>query len=365
MTRENDLGRLLKAAFEDEVQAMQIDTGAAARRLERELVASAATRQRRALLLAAVVLLVGVLLGWAAWSGRQDPLPAAPPRDGATSPMTTIPSTWPYLLDLRNGEQVTLPHSVLPQSGGFGTTYGVSSEAARLAFTSCQTEGYVCGGPSTLVIARVDGSERRTVPVPKGQSAHGITWSRDGKRFAYQLTDNTMNALGDLYVYDLATGRSTQVTHLPFGYVWWNSLVWSFSPDGKSLFYDLPRTGQQMTPWDVWSVPLSGGKATLRLRDARAPLVLPDGRIAYVVPRLGTWEGTGIEVSAGSGSRRTLVVARTGIGVLYLSPEGRRIAYGEVDDGTWLLDLSTGDTTRLASGAPGGWFDDHTILVLP
>jgi hypothetical protein len=116
-------------------------------------------------------------------------------------------------------------------------------------------------------------------------------------------------------------------------------------------------------------VPLTAAgsaKGTRLLRDAKAPKAIPGtASVAYVIPVVGFWEGSAIGVVDGSGSRRTLVTARSAIGKLVPSPDGRSIAYDD-DRGTWVVDVATGATRRVSSsGTPQAWRDKDTLLIDP
>ena len=49
------------------------------------------------------------------------------------------------------------------------------------------------------------------------------------------------------------------------------------------------------------------------------------------------------------------------------SPDGRRIVYGNVAQGrhgaTYVLDVRTGETSKVADGVWAEWLDDHTLIV--
>jgi hypothetical protein len=178
----------------------------------------------------------------------------------------------------------------------------------------------------------------------------------------YQLSEMP-NGIGELYAYDLAAGRSTRITDIPMESAWWWSLTWTVTSDGTVL-HDRPTTDASSAGWDVWQVPIGGGPATILLRDARAPEAMPDGRVAFVVPREGTWEGSAVAIAERDGSRRTLATATSGIGRVISSPDARRLAYNDADR-TWVIDLATGEKRDVAAGWAAQWVDEETLLILP
>lgn len=370
MTREEELDGALKAAFEREVQTMRIDAAAGAHRLQKELDASARARSRGRAVIAAAVLLVGTTAGWAAWNSEREvarsghvPVTTSSPR------ITPIPSSWPYLLHLRTGEQTPLPARLVPGGPNIGTVYALLPGTRRIALTSCPLTPRGCLRPSAALIASLDDDDVRTLHIPAASFTTGIDWSPDGESLLYGATNGNPYAVGEYYVYDLRTDRSTQITNLPLEAAWWWSLQASFTADGRSVLYDLPRDGAQVTGWDVWSVPVTGGSASVFLNDAKAPKPVPGGSsIAFVLPKSGVWGGSALGIVDDSGSRRVLVETEGEIGWLHVSPDGTRIAYNDVRDGetvTWVVEIATGQKTRVASGGPGPWLDDHTLIVRP
>jgi Tol biopolymer transport system component len=267
-----------------------------------------------------------------------------PVGSGAGTPSTAPETaTGAFLLDLATAETTPLPESLAE-----GATYVASPDGGRLAYTR---QPYVPGG--SLEIANLDGTDVRTIEPSEGRTiSDGARWSPDGTMLVYQENDG-VDTLGNLFVHDLASGERTRLTDLPRRYRYWFWISASFSLDGRSVIFHLPRSGSVITNWDAWSVPVSGGEPTLVLRNATFPLYLPDGeRIAFVVPAPDNFGDRIAIVSAdGSGSRRTLVDAGGQIWWPTISPDGTRIAYA-VDGSIHVVDVSTGETSEVAGGSP-------------
>ena len=360
MTTRPDLEAIVHDALEQEAQAMTIDTSSGADRLHRELHTPRRNRTTTVALAVATVLAVLALWLWSPWSGTTPPPEGPAP---TPSPVAQIPpADWPYKLDLATGAATAVPRMWLPGGYEFGTTLAISPDGKRVAVGTCTLRPNGCFGDSSLVVVSVDTGERESVPVPTRRSVPGSTWAPDGRHLVYQLSE-TPHGIGELFTYDVTNGRNTKITDIPLERADWWSLTWSVTPDGTVL-YDLPTGSTSSAGWDVWQVPIDGGASTLRLRSARAPEALPDGTIAYVVPREGSWEGSAVAIVDQNGSRRTLATAKTRIGWVRSSPDGSRLAY--VDGGsTWVIDLDTGAQRMVADGAATQWLDDQSLLILP
>jgi Tol biopolymer transport system component len=274
-------------------------------------------------------------------------LPATPSVEAAS----TEPA--PFLLDLETGDERPLVESL---AGGFG--YAVSPDGMRLAY-----EIGGCEAGSVVKVANLDGTNASTLESPPGLAiCAGVRWSPDGTKLLYQVRDPASHDLGNLFVHDLASGERTQITDLELSAYWW-FLTATFSPDGRSVLYHLPRDSSQVTKWDVWSVPVTGGEPRLVVRNSSFPMALPHGEVAFVVPLDSSFSGQRIAIEDGTGSRRTLVEAEDTWWPT-ISPDGARIAYP--DDGSiYVVDVATGESTMVAHGGLADWIDDDTLIVSP
>jgi hypothetical protein len=368
MTVEDDLGRQLTTALTEEVEAMGIDRRAARNRLDQELSARDRKRSARRWLAAAVVLTVAVLVGWAATGLNRALPPAAPGPSPSATAAGPGDDTWPFLLDLRTLSMSPLPSHLVPEYP-LVPAYSISPDGKQVAVVKCDLTPNGCQGNPGIVVGSLEHPAVRQLPVPDAQLTDLTHWSPDGSTIVVGATDGSFRAVGEFHLIEVATGRTRQVTDIPLEHATWWSLRPSFSPDGASVLYELPRGEGKQVGWDIWSVPVTGAesaKGTIFLRDAKAPKAIPGtASVAYLTPDRGSWEGSAIAIVDGTGSRRTLVTARTAIGFLVPSPDGRSIAYDD-DHGTWVVDVDTGATRRVSSsGIPQGWRDKDTLLIVP
>ena len=90
------------------------------------------------------------------------------------------------------------------------------------------------GSKQQLLLCDRDGSNAKTIA--EGVELGGIAWSPDQRMIAYSLKgDGSGTAVGGLYIYDMLTGKSTQIA------VSISSVTTCWSPSGEELVY---------TQWD-------------------------------------------------------------------------------------------------------------------
>jgi tricorn protease len=183
-------------------------------------------------------------------------------------------------------------------------------------------------------------------------------WSPDGKRIAY-----ASNARGnsDLYVLDLATKQSKQVTTNPkddFFHAW--------SPDGRLLVFSSERTGNR----DLFSIEVEGGVETQLTRDAAAdddPSYSPDGKwIAFDSGRGGAQAIWVMPAGPGGEEKARRVSQGTGqFQVPVWSPDGSMIAFEEFDPtsaspgGLWAMRSTGGPAIQVSrDGQTASWTKD-------
>lgn len=267
----------------------------------------------------------------------------------------------PFLLDLATGEMTQLAESLADAVHA----YVPSPDGARLV--------YAPRHESFERIVNIDGSGVRPLESPKGLYATATRWSPDGTKLVYQERDVEENdllpeaELGNLVVEDLESGRRTQVTDFKQGSGAAFHFLWPrFSADGQNVIFHFPRNQSQRLKFDAWSVPITGGKPKLVLRDASWPVPFPGGkRIAYV-PGASGFNGHSIAIADFHGSRpRTLVKADEPIGWPSISPDGSKIAYTTNDDTIHVVKVATGVHTAVAKGSAAEWLDDVTLIINP
>jgi Tol biopolymer transport system component len=274
----------------------------------------------------------------------------------------------PFFLDLRTGEQTPLPKAIVPEGVGYGVDvfYTASPDGTRIAYNTCHPGG--CSKADEMAVADIDGSDAYSVRLPERLNGYAPDWSPVGTKIVYQLRNGASDGLdlGNLFVQDLSSGQTTQLTDLERSTAGWWFMSPSFSPDGRSVIFQLARDSSETTKFDVWSVPVTGGEPTLVLRNALFPMALPDGEgIAFVKPSGFDLSGDRISIADAEGSRRTLVEANIAIGFPTMSPDGSRIAYRD-GSSIYVVDVSTGESSKVADGNAddnAAWLDDDTLIV--
>jgi WD40-like Beta Propeller Repeat len=331
-------------------------------------------RKRRNQRIAAGVVGIAVFVAavWAVTSGlsldrsEKSVVPAGTgPVQTAVQPTPTPPAvTGPepaYLIDLNTGEKTQLPKSIA------GCCYVASPDGTMVAYVSLDDAGM-----SQFFIARVDGTDVQQVAQ---RGAWGpFDWSPDGAAIAYPSgwDEDVIN----IFVLDLATGDTFQVTHekpptgtcgptvgVPCGPQ--GAVFPQFSPDGASIVYKVYRGGDQ----DVRIVPVTGGKSVLLVDRATVGTLSPDGS-TLAVGGCGRRVGGGLCIAHADGTNLRALVSGPQLFGPKWSPDGTRIAYGDQADGptrnkVFVVDVTTGETTFVANGFLEDWLDDHTLIIEP
>jgi Tol biopolymer transport system component len=275
-----------------------------------------------------------------------------------------------YTIDLHTGVMTPLPRAIIrslgkssePRRGAPG--YAASPDGSHLAYVGIGDEGSL-----QIFTAGLDGTKVRQVTHdPRG--ATSPAWSPNGTRIAYG--GHGSEDVRNLFVLDVATGQTRQVTAGTHDV--WDS---QFMPDGSSLIY---TGGTNEVPL-LMTVPVAGGKSTLLIKpegdhpDSGNGSMSPDGSLV-------TFLGSGTPVSAPSYSycgpcrwlanadgteRRVIPGCFESNPAGTWSPEGGRIVCStNTESGEYsviVVDIATGDVSRVAEGRAAIWLDRHTLLV--
>jgi hypothetical protein len=303
------------------------------------------------------------------------------PFDRTQTPATRGPTVPPapdvpdYVIDLNTGVMTPLPETIIRTAirtaGETGegreaqSMYAASPDGSMLAYV-----GTSDGGPPQIFIAGIDGTGVRQV-------THGLpapwwpAWSPDGTLVAYARSTG-------LFVLDVATGESTQVTD-ESGFTEDQGL--QFTPDGASLLYTAATPTVDCTSiggcGELRTVPIAGGPSRLLIGpegDHWGDLggvvngsLSPDGSlVTFNAPAIVMDVQRWVANADGTG-RRLLPGCYYSIPAGTWSPDGSRIVCMEDAPPTYdrvlVIDVATGEARGVARGRAAIWLDDHTLLV--
>jgi Tol biopolymer transport system component len=289
-----------------------------------------------------------------------------------TEAIGPVPET-DYLLDLDTGEMTPLPASIAgdhPDPRGSANEYAVSPDGSRLAYTDQGDNGEY-----QIFVANLDGTGIEQV-THEADQAFSPAWSPDGSKIAYvgwhDRDGGPADYLRDVFVLDLATGGSTQLTFAtrepdpaapdlsP-----WKAFLPSFTPDGSSIVYGASRDGAVHGDEEIRMVPIAGGESVQVLEGWWMPPQLsPDGSLwAYAWPT-DTSNCVCVSTADGTGERVLVPEGQDAINGTRWSPDGARIVYWEFhSNNVSIVDVATGQVTHVAEGYQPTWLDDHTLIV--
>jgi Tol biopolymer transport system component len=289
------------------------------------------------------------------------PLTSNTPSPTRALPQGGFPTRY---VDVRTGE--TRPGPVIPEEDLW--EFSVSADGTVVAFVAPDTSSAVF--KEIIYVGDIDGTSVSNIrPLEKASSTRAedlfdLEMSPDGSKIVYQLQPNSTQEEGDLYVVDVGTGETTQITHLKqISSDYW-AMAPSFSPDGKTVLFNAPRASQTPGTWDLYSVPARGGKPTLVRPNAVIGSYSPDGtRIAYHEP--GTVGSKDLFVANADGTNpRRLVKGEFGWRTSW-SPDGARIAFMDAatNDVLYVVDVESGRTSKVGNYGMALWVDDHTMIT--
>jgi hypothetical protein len=296
--------------------------------------------------------------------------PATQPTQTPTQPTPTtaravgaVPKI-DYLLDLDTGQMTPLPETIT--GDGYNAArnpreYATSPDSSRLAFSRPGDNG-----KPQIFVANLDGTGIKQV-THDVDAAYSPAWSPDASKIAYIGYHGGRH---DVFVLDLATGMSTQLTFAtketdptaPDIGGQWNAFEPSFTEDGSSIAYGVAPadTSAVYDEHEIRIVPAAGGESVTFMREPYSVRMSPDGSLSYGC-------GFSICIANADGSyRRSLAVDQwdSAFGLGDWSPDGTRIVYSMLHStDVYVVDVATGWSTYVAEGFLPTWVDDHTLIV--
>jgi Tol biopolymer transport system component len=271
------------------------------------------------------------------------------PADESPSAVVDQRSFAPFLLELGTGATSPLPEVL---SGG--VFYTVSPDGAQIAYGQC------CSANDDVEIADIDGTGDHEVT--PNMDSYGPRWSPGGTEILFQKRHSDSYEFGSLVVENIATGRQTELAAIEGADTWW-FMSPSFSPDGQTVLFHVPSASSAST-WDVWSVPATGGEPKRVLEDAAFASYFPNGDIVFISGMTGQFAGSGLSIADPDGTRKTLVEANDQIFRPEISPDGSKVAYSD-GPSIFVVEVASGSTDEVSTGATADWLDDDTLVISP
>jgi Tol biopolymer transport system component len=321
------------------------------REQERHQRRSGRNKKIGAFAVAAAIGLAAVIIIVVARPGTETTTPGTSP-----SPTGLPRFSTPSLVNLRAGDVTSLPGTTLGSQ-----FYSTSPDRTMFVYSRC------CSSPNPVFVANVDGTGVRPI-TPDGVDGFGARWSPDGSTVVYQRRDGATLEIGNLVVVDVGSGETTQITNLEPAFHGWWFMAPSFSPDGQTIIFHMPRGRHGAdTRWDVWSVPVAGGDPTLVVADASRGVFAPNGeQLTYLDSPRGFWSSSRLMVADADGGDPRVLVEGNKIDGPQWSPNGTRIAYTDAGR-TYVVDVATGETSLVAAVGEvvADWFDEDTLVIVP
>jgi hypothetical protein len=112
-------------------------------------------------------------------------------------------------------------------------------------------------------------------PTNIGKTLLGLAWLPDGSGFLYSVSEMVGWVYkADLFEYSFASGQSTRVTNVPYGFI----RRITISPDGQKIVYEYQVYGDwwDLNPAiDLWIMNRDGSQAALFVENGRTPAWSP------------------------------------------------------------------------------------------
>jgi Tol biopolymer transport system component len=157
----------------------------------------------------------------------------------------------------------------MPMSSDFLTWGPAAARASQFLYEGWQDSDTIFLGDansgSSQLLVTID-------PLRIGRSLLGLAWLPDGSGFLYSYNEmvNWVDK-ADLFVYSFATGQSTRLTNVPYGFI----RRITVSPDGQKIVYEYQTYGmwyEENPAIDLWIMNRDGGQQALFVENARAPV---------------------------------------------------------------------------------------------
>lgn len=269
-----------------------------------------------------------------------------------------------YLVDLTTGVMTPLPKAIIRSLGKSGerglypswaSRYAASTDGSRLAYVGIGDEG-----SPQIFISGMDGTGVRQV-THDPRRAMSPAWSPDGTMIAYDGYGS--EGVRNLFVLDVATGESTPIADAGRVPPWAQP---SFTPDGSSLLY----TDSSSSNVVLRTVPIDGGKGAVLIGPdegmghAANGSLSPDGSLVTMMGNEIGGPGAIRFVANADGTELRSIPEGSSNPSGTWSPDGGQIVCSDYSGKDILVvDIATGDASRVAKGNGAIWLDRHTLLV--